>query len=104
MNSKWPPSQSPKTLLYWLPSQVTVQGPQNLTLLHPDRLMAPSCPPHSWFAFTISSASLFSSCPLNFLALFPGEEGGMTSDPKDIEAHQGFPNLFPGAPDSRTDS
>lgn len=28
----------------------------------------------------------------------------MTSDPKDIEAHQGFPNLFPGAPDSRTDS
>lgn len=45
MNSKCPPSQSPETLFYRLPSQVTVQGPQNLTLLHPDRLMAPSCPP-----------------------------------------------------------
>ncbi|KAF6284494.1 hypothetical protein mRhiFer1_009247 [Rhinolophus ferrumequinum] len=94
MNSKCPPSQSPKTLLYRLPSQVTVQGPQNLTLLHPDRLMAPSCPPHSRFAFTVSSASLFSSCPPNFLALPPSPLPSRMSSPSSLTNPPSSHSLF----------
>lgn len=94
MNSKCPPSQSPEMLFYWLPSQVTVQGPQNLTLLHPDRLMAPSCPSRSRFAFMVSSPSLFSSCPPKFQALPPSPLPSRVSSPSSLTSPPSSHFLF----------